>query len=67
VVQVVAWSSSVGCWWSVGTDPRTGPANLELSAELPLEPDGPARAAAWLERELERPVVARARHYLGFS
>jgi hypothetical protein len=63
VVQVVAWSSSVGCWWSVGADPRTGPANLELSAELPLEPDGPARAAAWLERELERPVVARARHY----
>jgi hypothetical protein len=63
VVQVVAWSSSVGCWWSVGTDPRTGPANLELSAELPLEPDGPARAAAWLERELARPVVARARHY----
>jgi len=63
VAQVAAWSSSVGCWWSVGTDPRAGPANLELSAELPLEPDGPARAAAWLERELERPVVTRARRY----
>jgi hypothetical protein len=63
VVQVVAWSASVGCWWSVGTDPRTGPVSLELSAELPLEPDGPARAAAWLERELERPVVARVRRY----
>jgi len=63
VAQVAAWSSSVGCWWSVGTDPRAGPANLELSAELPLEPDGPARAAAWLERELERPVVTRVRRY----
>jgi hypothetical protein len=63
VVQVVAWSSSIGCWWSVGRDPRTGPASLELSAELPLEPDGPALAAAWVERELARPVVARSRNY----
>ena len=63
VVQVAAWSSSIGCWWSPGTDPRTGPANLELSTELPIEPDGPARAAAWLERELARPVVTRSRHY----
>jgi hypothetical protein len=63
VLQVAHWSSSVGCWWSVGTDPRTGPVSLELSAELPLEPDGPARAAAWLERELQRPVVARDRRY----
>jgi hypothetical protein len=63
VVQVAAWSSSVGCWWSVGTDPRAGPANLELSAELPLRPDGLTRAVAWLERELRRPVVARARRY----
>jgi hypothetical protein len=63
VVQVAAWSSSIGCWWSPGTDPLTGPANLELSTELPIEPDGPARAAAWLERELARPVVTRSRHY----
>jgi hypothetical protein len=63
VVQVAAWSSSVGCWWSVGTDPRAGPANLELSDEMPLRPDGLARAVAWLERELRRPVVTRARHY----
>jgi hypothetical protein len=63
VLQVAGWSASVGCWWSAGTDPRTGPVNLELSAELPLEPDGPARAAAWLERELERPVLARVRRY----
>ena len=63
VLQVAAWSSSVGCWWSSGTDPRTGPVSLELSAELPLEPDGPAQAAAWLERELERPVVTRVRRY----
>ena len=63
VVQVAGWSASVGCWWSVGTDPRAGPANLELSAELPLRPDGLARAVAWLERELRRPVVIRARHY----
>jgi hypothetical protein len=62
-VQVAAWSSSIGCWWSPGTDPRTGPANLELSTELPIEPDGPAQAAAWLERELARPVVTRSRHY----
>jgi hypothetical protein len=63
VVQVAAWSSSVGCWWSVGTDPRAGPASLELATELPLEPDGLTRAVAWLERELRRPVVARDRHY----
>jgi hypothetical protein len=63
VVQVAGWSASVGCWWSVGTDPRAGPANLELSAERPLRPDGLARAVAWLERELRRPVVTRARHY----
>jgi hypothetical protein len=63
VVQVAEWSSSVGCWWSVGTDPRSGPVALELSAELPLRPDGLARAVAWLERELRRPVAARARSY----
>jgi hypothetical protein len=63
VVQVADWSSSVGCWWSVGTDPRSGPVALELSAELPLRPDGLARAVGWLERELRRPVAARARSY----
>jgi hypothetical protein len=63
VVQVAAWSSSVGCWWSVGADPRAGPANLELAAELALQPDGLTRAVAWLERELRRPVVVQDRHY----
>jgi hypothetical protein len=63
VVQVAAWSSGVGCWWSVGTDPLAGPANLELASELPLQPDGLTRAVAWLERELRRPVVTRGRRY----
>jgi hypothetical protein len=62
VVQVAEWSSSVGCWWAE-TDPRAGPTALELSTELPLRPDGLARAVAWLEGELRRPVTARARHY----
>jgi len=63
VVQVVGWSSSVGCWWSVSTDPLAGPANLELATEVPLQPDGLTRAVAWLERELQRPVAARDRRY----
>jgi hypothetical protein len=63
VVQVAGWSSSVGCWWSVGTDQLAGPANLELATELPLQPDGLIRAVAWLERELQRPVAARDRRY----
>jgi hypothetical protein len=63
VVQVAGWSSSVDCWWSVGTDPLAGPDNLELATELPLQPDGLTRALAWLERELQRPVAARDRRY----
>jgi hypothetical protein len=63
VVQVAGWSSSVGCWWSVSTDPLAGPANLELATELPLQPNGLTRAVAWLERELQRPVAARDRRY----
>jgi hypothetical protein len=63
VVQVAGWSSSVGCWWSVSTDPLAGPANLELATELPLQPDGLTRAVAWLERELQRPVAAGDRRY----
>jgi hypothetical protein len=63
VVQVAGWSSSVGCWWSVSTDPLAGPANLELATELPRQPDGLTRAVAWLERELQRPVAARDRRY----
>jgi hypothetical protein len=63
VVQVAGWSSSVGCWWSLSTDPLAGPANLELATELPLQPDGLTRAVAWLERELQRPVAARDRRY----
>jgi hypothetical protein len=63
VVQVAGWSSSVGCWWSVSTDPLAGPANLELATELPLQPDGLTRAVAWLERELQRQVAAGDRCY----
>jgi hypothetical protein len=63
VVQVAAWSSSIGCWWSVGTDPLAGPATLELFAEFPLRPDGPGQAVAWLEEALQRQVVERGGHY----
>ena len=45
---MAGWSSSVGCWWSLSTDPLAGPANLELATELPLQPDGLTRAVAWL-------------------
>jgi hypothetical protein len=61
VVQVAEWSSSVACWWSLGGDWRAHPGAPELFAEFPLEPDGTARALAWLERELRRPVVIRSR------
>ncbi len=60
VVQVAEWSSSVACWWSVGSDWRAHPGPPELFAEFPLQPDGVARAVAWLERELRRPVAARS-------
>jgi hypothetical protein len=63
VVQVAEWSSSVGCWWSAGTDPRPGPVAPELFAEFPLRPDGVGQAVAWLERELRRPVLERERRY----
>jgi hypothetical protein len=63
VIQVAEWSSSVGCWWSAAGDPMTVPAVAQLFAELPLRPDGPARALAWLERELRRPVTERERGY----
>jgi hypothetical protein len=63
VVQVAEWSSSVGCWWSLGPDPLAGPAAGELAAEFPLNPDGLGRAVAWLEQELRRPVVERVRGY----
>ncbi|HEY6708599.1 MAG TPA: hypothetical protein VJB61_13530 [Actinomycetota bacterium] len=63
VVQVAEWSSSVGCWWSTAGDPTTAPAAEELFAELPLHPDGPGRAVAWLERELRRPVTDREHGY----
>jgi len=63
VVQVAAWSSSVGCWWSTADDPTTTPAAEELFAEFPLHPDGPGRAMAWLERELRRPVTEREHGY----
>jgi hypothetical protein len=59
VVQVAEWSSSVGCWWTLGDDPRPGPLAAELFAEFPLRPDGVDRAVAWLERELRRPVLQR--------
>jgi hypothetical protein len=63
VVQVAAWSSSVGCWWSTAGDPTTAPAAEELFVELPLHPDGSGRAVAWLERELRRPVTDREHGY----
>jgi hypothetical protein len=63
VVQVAEWSSSVGCWWTVGDDPGTGPLAGELFAEFPLRPDGVDRAVAWLEGELRRPVVSREHRY----
>jgi hypothetical protein len=63
VIQVAEWSSSVGCWWSRGTDPGDGPLSLELSAEFPLHPDGIARAVAWLAAELRRPVLVQERSY----
>jgi len=63
VVQVAEWSSIVGCWWSAADDPATGPAAEELFAELPLRPDGPGQAVAWLGRELRRPVTERVRGY----
>jgi hypothetical protein len=63
VVQVAAWSSSIGCWWAVGPDPLNGPASGELFQELPLRPDGIDRAVAWLARELRRPVLERDRAY----
>jgi hypothetical protein len=63
VLQVSEASSSVGCWWSRGSDPHTGPVTLELFAELPLGPDGAGGVLAWLERELRRPVVERVRSF----
>jgi hypothetical protein len=63
VVQVAEWSSSVGCWWTLGDDPRPGPLAAELFAELPLRPDGIDRAVAWLERELRRPVLEQEQGY----
>jgi hypothetical protein len=63
VVQVAAWSSSIGCWWSTAGDPTTAPAAEELFVELPLHPDGSGRAVAWLERELRRPVTEREHGY----
>ncbi len=63
VIQLAEWSSSVACWWSVGSDWQAHPGTPELFAEFPLRPDGVDRAAAWLERELRRPVAARTRSY----
>ena len=63
VLQVSEASSSVGCWWSRGSDPHTGPVTLELFAELPLGPDRAGGVLAWLERELRRPVVERVRSF----
>ena len=63
VIQLAEWSSSVACWWSVGSDWQAHPGPPELFAEFPLRPDGVDRAVAWLERELRRPVAARARSY----
>ena len=63
VVQVAEWSSSVGCWWTAGTDPRPGPAATGLFAEFPLRPDGVGQAVAWLERELRRPVTERDQRF----
>jgi hypothetical protein len=51
VVQVAEWSSSVACWWSLGSDWRAHPGAPELFAEFPLEPDGTARGVAWVGRE----------------
>lgn len=63
VVQLAEWSSSVACWWSVGSDWRAQAGSPGLFAEFPLRPDGVARAVAWLERELRRPVAVRGRSY----
>jgi hypothetical protein len=63
VVQVAEWSSSVGCWWTLGDDPRPGPLAAELFAEFPLRPDGVDRAVAWLGRELRRPVLEQEQGY----
>ena len=63
VVQLAEWSSSVACWWSVGSDWQAQPGAPELFAEFPLRPDGIDRAVAWLERELRRPVTTRARSF----
>ena len=63
VIQLAEWSSSVACWWAVGSDWRAQAGPPELFAEFPLRPDGIARAVAWLERELRRPAAVRARSY----
>jgi hypothetical protein len=63
VIQLAEWSASVACWWSAGDDWRAHPGDPALFAEFPLRPGGIDRAVAWLERELRRPVAARARSY----